>query len=74
MPSLKVDGHVGYNTQIHNITLEDNTIVSGAMNNPRRIENLNLDPNPSVNSVHWLVPDARTKPNHLLIRCHGELR
>lgn len=54
MPSINRLGKVGYNIQIHRITLEEKGhILKGAM---RYEQNRDRNPNPAVNSVHWLSP------------------
>lgn len=64
MPYLVTDGGVGNNKQIHEVTLLNNTIVSGVMNR-------NIQTNPEVNSVHWMAPNETNIPNMLEICAHS---
>lgn len=61
MPSLKPDGNVGYNIQVHKIVIADNTILQGAAKNVS--DNNNGDFLPSVNSTHWYSFDENHIPD-----------
>ncbi len=69
MPTLTQSGKVGYNIQIHRIKLTDNgLILKGAMDYKKH---QTQNPNPSVNSVHWLAPDKSSIPDYFEVSAYS---
>lgn len=62
MPSIISNGGIGYNTQIHRIELQSDTVVAGAMHLNKSI----MHQKPTVNSVHWQVADIASLPKDTL--------
>jgi gamma-glutamyl-gamma-aminobutyrate hydrolase PuuD len=62
MPSIKLSGKIGRNTQVHRIKFSDSSqILASAMD----IKNNEANTSPAVNSVHWKAPDPKFIPESL---------